>query len=171
MKYARWAVYAFLSASILFSARELLTVAAAAKKIAADKTDPAAPAEAPPAPRPLPAPVGHAEAADTNSGTGKVFAARGGPQRAALRGGGVIIDADGTRLELAPPDRPKPPVPSGVVLAVKAVQKAGAGAALPALDDPSADLATRKRRAEIMLGACAVGAFALVLWARRWRPA
>lgn len=190
MKSVRWLITAFLIASIAYSARELMTVAAAAKQYAAggasqataamklmvpaasvdamssalEQNQSAAPVRREPGP-----PVEHAEMNDTNSGGGKVFTAKGGADHAAVAGGGVIINADGTRLELAPPSRPKPAAPSAVVQAVTAVKKAGASAELPALDDPRADLATRKRRAEVMLGACAVGAFALVLWARRWR--
>jgi hypothetical protein len=192
VRYLRWAVTAFLIASIAYSARELMTVAAAAKQYAAggaaqataamklmvpaasvdamssalEQNQSAAPIRREPGP-----PVDHAEMSDTNSGGGKVFTAKGGADRAAVSGGGVIINADGSRLELAPPTRPKPAQPSTVTKTVTAMRKAQASAALPALlDDPTADLATRKRRAEIMLGACAVGAFALVLWARRWRP-
>jgi hypothetical protein len=110
----------------------------------------------------------HAVMGDTNSDPAKVFRRKGGPDRAVVRGGAVIINADGTRLEIAPsrrpaPEIPAPAAPSGPVkLALPA---------LPVLDDPKAGLAERRRRAQYLLGASVAAAFLLFYWARsRWRP-
>lgn len=173
MRYLRWAVYAFLVASIAWSARELVSAARTARDMTADGKAMAStaagavlPKESLDAPAPAPRPS-HAELGDTNSAGGKVFKGKGGPDRAVLPGGGVIIDSDGSRLEIAPPSRPKPSP------AAKAAESAAAAASqlsLPALDDAAAALGERKRRAEVLLGLCALAAFGLILWARRWRP-
>jgi hypothetical protein len=40
---------------------------------------------------------------------------------------------------------------------------------LPSLDDPRANLQTRKLRAEAALAACALAAIVLAFWARKYR--
>ena len=103
--------------------------------------------------------------ADTNSDPGKVFRARGGPDKAAVRGGAVIIDAAGNRLEIAPTKRLAPeilPTAAPMKLALPV---------LPTLDDPKAGLPERRRRAQLLLAGSAAAAFLLLAWARRrWRP-
>lgn len=72
-------------------------------------------------------------------------------------GGGVIINADGSRLEVSPSTR------TGTSLALPKVE-------LPLLDDPNSGLSQRKLRAQVLLGASVLLAFGLVFWARRYRP-
>lgn len=129
-------------------------VLAAIKAVSAPAPAAAAAASAPP-PRPERAAV-----TDTNSDPSKVFHAKGGPDKAVARGGAVIIDAAGGRLEIAPAKRA---APETLRLAAPALP------ALPSLDDPKAGLAERKSRATALLAGSALAAFALALWARRWR--
>jgi hypothetical protein len=156
----RWLIGLSLIVSIAYSGRELLTVARLAKGIG----NPAAAPDAQAAPAPPPAFPGpdHAEAADTNSAPGKIFAAKGGTNKAALSGGAVIVDANGNRLELVPASRPKPNV-------ARVALKNSSKLELPTLDDPRAGLQARKLRAEVALGACAVAAVVLAFWARKYR--
>lgn len=100
---------------------------------------------------------------DTNSAPGTVVSARGaGAPRTA--GGGVIVDANGNRLEIIPPARPKPAAQT------KVLSRLPAALELPVLDDPAAGLAARKARAELLLGLGALAAVLLALWARKYRP-
>lgn len=125
------------------------------------------PNDAPPKPAPYvftPRPE-HAEAGDTNSAPGTIVEGRGGGDKAPARGGALLVNADGSRLELTPAARP---APSAAARAEKAVQ-ALARFQPPSLDDPRLGLDARKRRAEIALVACAIGAFLLAFWARRYR--
>lgn len=117
-----------------------------------------APAAAPtPASAPRPE---HAEAGDTNSAPGKIISARGGRDKAAIPGGAMIVDANGSRLEIVPSKRPK--TATRTLPSLPKVE-------LPSLDDPRASLAQRKLRAEAALVAGALAAFALAFWARRFR--
>jgi hypothetical protein len=152
------------------SASAVLAAALAlgAVRAAADDDDP----PAPPAPAAAPAPARpeHVQMSDTNSDAGKVFRARGGAEKAVVPGGAVILDAAGNRLEIAPTKRPALAAPAESVAPV-AARLAAKLPELPALDDPKADLATRRRRAELLLAGSAIGAFLLAFWARgRWRP-
>lgn len=108
----------------------------------------------------------HVVMGDTNSDPGKVFRAKGGPDKAVVHGGAVIINADGTRLEIAPTKRPATESP--------AAARPAAGLTLPelpTLDDPKAPLFQRKRRALSLLGASVAAMMILIYWARgRWRP-
>jgi hypothetical protein len=132
---------------------------------AEESSSDAAPAASTAAPVFAPRPD-HVVMGDTNSDPGKVFRARGGPGRAVVPGGAVIINADGTRLEIAPTKRPAmqnpavSPPPAGLTLP-----------ALPALVDPKAPLPKRKERALQLLGASLAAMMILIHWARRrWRP-
>jgi hypothetical protein len=124
-------------------------------------------ASAPAAPRAASPRAEHAEAADTNSAPGKIFTAKGGRNKAIMPGGAVIIDAQGNRLEIAPPNRPQP---KAAIMAVGAAARAVRKLELPALDDPNADLEKRRTHALALMGAAVLAAAALVLWARRYRP-
>ena len=122
----------------------------------------AAPAQTAPAaaanfPRP-----DHAEAGDTNSAPGKIFAAKGGRDRASRPGGAVIMDANGNRLELVPTNRPKPGAAQQAITGLSKVE-------LPTLDDPRASLRVRKLRAESALAACVLAILALAFWARKYK--
>jgi hypothetical protein len=91
---------------------------------------------------------------------GDVFRGKGGRDKAAVPGGGVITDAAGNRLEIAPTRSAGPAALPRLALP-----------ALPTLDDPTAGLAERRRRAQLLLEGTVLGAIALVAWARRrWRP-
>ena len=104
------------------------------------------------APRPAaPAADERARIVETNDGAKPV-----------VKGGAAIVDADGRRLELVPSKR-RTPSPAAAVAALPKLD-------LPVLDDPSAGLEKRKRRAQGLLLGGIVAAFGLLLWARRWRP-
>ena len=119
-----------------------------------------------PAPRVfLPRPD-HAEAGDTNSSPGKIFSGKGGRDKSVVPGGAVILNADGTRLEIAPPSRPAPSLSARAAKAVAKIPKAE----LPSLDDPRLSQEERRHRAQLLLVVSVLGAFALIFWARRWRP-
>lgn len=107
-------------------------------------------------------------AGDTNSDSGKVFRAKGGPDTAVVHGGGVIINADGSRLEIAPTKRP---APENLAIASPSLATKLKLPALPTLDDPKASLPERARRAQYLLGGSLAAALFLLFWARRrWRP-
>jgi hypothetical protein len=107
-------------------------------------------------------------AGDTNSDAAKVLRRKGGPDHAAVHGGAVIINADGSRLEIAPTNRPKTETLSIASPSLPAKLKLPS---LPALDDPRAPLAERKRRAQYLLGGTLAALLILFYWARsRWRP-
>lgn len=102
------------------------------------------------------------ETVDTNSAPGRIVSAKSGPDKPSVPGGAVIVSADGSRLELVPPNRPKPAAASRAAATLSKME-------LPTLDDPGASLASRKLRAEAALVVCALAAFALAYWARRRR--
>ena len=137
-------------------------------KAAAALLAPAASASAAtPAPAPAPRPE-NVVMGDTNSDPGKLFRGQGGPDKAVARGGAVIINADGSRLEIAPSKRPEPVAPKFSPAA--AVAKL-ALPELPLLDDPKAAPIERRRRAMRLLGGTVGAVLILVYWARRrWRP-
>jgi hypothetical protein len=108
--------------------------------------------------------VRSAAADDASEPDGKILRLKGGGDKAHVPGGAVIVDADGRRLELIPPKRPAPA--PGALKAVAALPKLS----LPTLDDPAANLETRKHRALGLLLGGALLAVALAYWARRWRP-
>jgi hypothetical protein len=114
----------------------------------------------------LPPRPGHAEAGDTNSAPGRIFTAKGGSAKASRSGGAVIVDANGNRLELLPTERPKAEAAAAAATqAVKSLPKLE----LPSLDDPRADLQTRKLRAEGALLVCVLTTIVLAFWARKYR--
>jgi hypothetical protein len=106
-------------------------------------------------------------AGDTNSDSAKVFRAKGGPARAVVHGGAVIINADGSRLEIAPTKRP---ASESLALASPSLLANLKLPALPTLDDPKESLSERARRAKYLLGGSVAAALFLIFWARhRWR--
>lgn len=113
----------------------------------------------------------HVEIGDTNSAGGTLVSSRGGAVKPRAAGGAVIIGADGSRLEIAPPDRPGPSAAETALrTAAGAAERVAQAVRLPDLDDRRAGIEERRARAQyLMIGA--VAAFAgLLLWARRFRP-
>ncbi|MFI5346675.1 MAG: hypothetical protein ACHQ51_09910 [Elusimicrobiota bacterium] len=166
MKIFKRLTWLALLASVAYSGRELLSVVKMAKGLAANPGAAAKGAPSPAARAFAPRPE-HAEAGDTNSSPGKIFAAKGGSNKASRPGGAVIVDASGNRLELVPAPRPKVAVAAE---AIKTFSKAELPKLeLPTLDDPRAGLQARKLRAEGALAACALAALVLAFWARKYR--
>ncbi len=108
----------------------------------------------------------HVAGIDTNSAPGQIVSGRQGPSRTTSAGGGVIMNADGTQIEIIPPSRPRPPAP---LKNSKLGQFLPDAPPLPALNLPIGS-ANRKTRAQILLIGSVIAAFGLIFWARRWRP-
>jgi hypothetical protein len=148
--------------AVVFFACALCAPARAASDADDETPAPAAPAEAAPLRPEL------VVAGDTNSDSAKVFRAKGGPGKAVVHGGAVIINADGSRLEIAPTKRP---ASENLSIALPALPAKLKLPALPTLDDPKASLPERTRRAQYLLGGSLAAGLFLFFWARRrWRP-
>jgi hypothetical protein len=134
-------------------------VKAAAALLAPAASAAAAPAAPVFAPRP-----DHVVMGDTSTDSGKVFHGKGGPDKAGVPGGAVIINADGSRLEIAPTKRPEAAPPAAATAKLALPQ-------LPLLDDPKSPPLERRRRAMRLLGGSSAAVLLLFFWARRrWRP-
>lgn len=186
MKALRWLITCAMLASVAFSLRELMQVRKLLAGLSGAKNSPIAkivgaelqplagvdggaatePAAAP-APRTFAPRPEHAEAADTNSAPGTIIASRGGRVSPVRRGGAVLTNSDGSRLELMPAERPKPATAQRAASAVQAVKRLQP-LSLP-IDDPRLGLEERKHRAEAVLTGCVLAAFGLAFWARRYR--
>ena len=101
---------------------------------------------------------------DTNSAPGTIVSGRGASTRFQTTGGGVILNADGSKITIVPPYRP-PSVRPTSPLASPSIT--AGKMPLSIFDKLFSD---RQSRAKALILASAISAFGLIIWARRWRP-